>query len=111
MKIEFRSSKLAKQCSSAKAMRRSWGENMARKLQARLAELEAAASLDDISKVPPAKCHELSGDRAGQLSVDLVQPFRLLFVPKHDPLPTKPDGGLDRSGVTEIVIVDIADTH
>jgi len=84
---------------------------MTRKLQQRLMELKAAPCLDDISKVPPPRCHPLSGDRDGQLSVDLEHPYRLLFIPANDPIPLTQDGGLDWTKVTEIEIVEITDTH
>jgi len=84
---------------------------MTRKLQQRLMELKAAPCLDDISKVPPPRCHPLSGDRDGQLSVDLEHPYRLLFIPANDPIPVAQDGGLDWTKVTEIEIVEITDTH
>ena len=84
---------------------------MTRKLQQRLMELKAAPCLDDISKVPPPRCHPLSGDRDGQLSVDLEHPYRLLFIPANDPIPLTQDGGLDWAKVTEIEIVEITDTH
>jgi plasmid maintenance system killer protein len=84
---------------------------MARKLQQRLMELKAASCLADISKVPPPRCHPLSGDRDGQLSVDLEHPYRLLFIPANDPIPLKQDGGLDWTKITEIEIVEITDTH
>jgi proteic killer suppression protein len=74
-------------------------------------ELKAAPCLDDISKVPPPRCHPLSGDRDGQLSVDLEHPYRLLFIPANDPRPLTQDGGLDWTKVTEIEIVEITDTH
>lgn len=74
-------------------------------------ELSAAFSLNDISKLPPPRCHELIGNRKGQFSVDLEHPYRLIFIPADDPLPVLPDGGLDWSGVTEIEIIEIADTH
>ena len=71
----------------------------------------AAVTLDDISRVPPARCHELTANRQGQLSVDLKHPYRLLFIPANDPVPRKVDGGLDWARVTEIEIIEIADTH
>ena len=74
-------------------------------------ELKAAISLDDISHLPPARCHELTGNRKGQLSVDLEHPYRLLFIPANNPIPEAEDGGLDWSGVTEIEIIGIVDTH
>ena len=74
-------------------------------------ELRAASNLDEISRVPPPRCHELSGDRKGQLSVDLDHPFRLILIPADDPIPTKPDGGLDWASLTSVEILEIADTH
>jgi proteic killer suppression protein len=74
-------------------------------------ELSAADNLADISRVPPARCHELTGDRAGQLSVDLDHPYRLLFVVGNNPRPERESGGLDWEEVTEIVIIEIMDTH
>jgi proteic killer suppression protein len=53
----------------------------------------------------------LSGDRDGQLSIDLEHPYRLLFIPANDPIPVTKDGGLDWTKVTEIEIVEITDTH
>ena len=84
---------------------------MALKLQQRLMELKAAYCLADISRVPPARCHPLSGNRDGQLSVDLKHPYRLLFIPANDPIPVTQDGGLNWAKVTEIEIVEIIDTH
>ncbi len=92
-------------------MQKELGDTMARKLQQRLMELSAADTLADISHLPPPRCHELTGNRAGQFSVDLVHPYRLLFIPADEPLPVLDGGGVDRSRVTEIEIVAIADTH
>ena len=111
MEIYFRTRKLQKACNSAKAMRARWGQQRAKKLQQRLSELSAAECLGDIGKLPAARCHELKGSLAGTLSVDLAHPYRLLFVPANDPIPKKPDGGLDWSRVTEIEIVSVTDTH
>ena len=111
MDVYFLTKSMQKCCSSDKAMRKKWGDRMAGKLQQRLMELRAADSLSDISHLPPARCHEMVGDRKGQLSVDLVHPYRLYFAPDHDPVPHKPDGGLDWSRVTRIVVLEIFDPH
>lgn len=74
-------------------------------------ELSAADSLVDISRLPPARCHELVGDRKGVFSVDLEHPFRLLFIPANDPLPLNSQGGINLSEVTEVEIIGIEDTH
>ena len=60
---------------------------------------------------PPHRCHELTGNRKGQLSMDLDHPYRLLFQPNHDPLPVRKEGGLDWNLVTAIKILEIEDTH
>lgn len=92
-------------------MQKHLGPGMVRKLKQRLMELNAAETLADISHLPPPRCHELSGKRAGQFSVDLEHPYRLLFVVAHNPVPRADNGGIDREQVTEIEIVEIVDTH
>lgn len=111
MVVYFHTSKLQKVCGTEREAARAFGAQTARKLMQRLQELDAADTLADIGRVPPPRCHELKGDRAGQLSVDLRHPYRLLFIPANETVPRLADGGLDWSRVTEIEIVDIADTH
>lgn len=111
MEIAFGSRKMEKLCNSMKEMRAKLGDRGARLLQQRLAEIKAADTLDDLGKVPGARCHELTADRKGQLAVDLVHPRWLIFVPDHDPLPAKPDGGLDWQKVTRVIVVETVDYH
>lgn len=92
-------------------MRATFGKALAERLQQRLAELKAADTLDDISRLPPVRCHELSQDRKGQLAVDLVHPKRLIFEPDHNPAPRRADGGLDWSHVTKICVIEVVDYH
>lgn len=86
---------------------------MAQKLQLRLAQIEAASSLSELAILgpPSPRVHQMSGDRAGKISVDLEYPYRLYFIPANDPIPKKADGGLDWDAVTEIEIVEIDDPH
>jgi proteic killer suppression protein len=102
---------MKKLCSSSQEMKKQWGSKNAKKIAQRLMELLAAQTLKDISHLPPARCHELGGNRAGQLSVDIEHPYRMVFTPDHDPIPTRMDGGLDWEGVTKILIIEIVDTH
>lgn len=111
MRIEFATKKMQKACGSDKAMRKEWGDQLARKLRQRLSEFGSFDSLADASLLPTMRCHELSGNRSGQFAVDLIHPRRLTFRPGHDPLPTKTDGGLDWSKVTVIVMVEVIDYH
>ena len=102
---------MQKLCSVSREAQRHLGARRGRRLQQRMMELKAATSLEDISRLPPARCHELTGNRKGQLSVDLEHPYRLLFIPANNPIPETEDGGLDWSEVTEIEIIGVVDTH
>lgn len=53
----------------------------------------------------------MTGDRQGQLSVELDHPYRLFFIPANDPVPRREDDGLDWPAVTEIEILEIEDPH
>jgi len=110
MRIYFKTTKLQKQCSVDKEMRTSFSQKMCARLQQRLMELSAVDNLGEISRLPPARCHELT-NRKGVFSVDLEHPLRLLFIPANDPVPRKPDGGIDLQQVTELEVIAIEDTH
>jgi len=103
--------KMGKICSNETAMQSELGAQRAKKLKQRLMELMAADSLADISHLPPSRLHELKGNRAGQFSVDLEQPYRLVFIPAHDPIPRNDDGGVDLDKIVEIEVLGIFDAH
>lgn len=111
MIIYFKTKKLQKICSRGAEAIKILGPKRGTKLKQRMMELSAAETLADISRVPPARCHELIGNRKGQLSVDLDHPYRLLFIPANNPIPEREEGGLNWAAVTKIEIIDIADTH
>jgi plasmid maintenance system killer protein len=113
MDICFADLKLEKECNDAKLLQRRHGKVRATKLQMRLSVLREAKSLSDLG-VPytgPHRCHELHGRRAGQFSVDLDQPYRLIFKPTNEPPPQREEGGLDWKRITTIEIIGIEDTH
>ena len=110
MKIGFSSEKLKKICNRHDLLVRKHGAERAKRIRQRLDDLDAAASLEDFCFLP-GRCHELRGDLEGLLSLDLDGPYRLYFRPAQDPPPAKPDGGLDWSRVTEVVIEKVYDPH
>jgi proteic killer suppression protein len=59
----------------------------------------------------PGRCHALTGDRDGQLSIDLDGPYRLIFEPADNPPPANEDGGLHWERVTAVRILAVEDTH
>ena len=91
-------------------MTKTWGDRPAKVLRRRLDQLRAAKSLEVMRNLP-GRCHELRADRAGQLSLDLVHPMRLIIEPAEEPRPYKDDGGLDWSRVEAVRVLGIEDTH
>ena len=110
MNVTYISKKLQKLCNSEDELRSQYGDRMAAKIMSRLADLDGAESLM-VMRLLPGRCHELTGDRAGELAVDLVHPNRLVFRPDHDPVPRNESGMLLWDKVTKIVIVEIVDYH
>ena len=113
MDITFRSKKLAKRMNDEREMVKAFGSKSARKIQRILTQLLAAPDLGIFAPPlsPPHRCHELTGNRKGQLSVDVEHPYRLVFEPADDPLPMRDEGGLDWGKVTSIKIKGVEDTH
>lgn len=113
MDITFGSKKLAKQMNVEREMVKAFGSKSARKIQRILTQLHAAPNLGIFAPPysPPHRCHELTGNRKGQLSVDVEHPYRLVFEPADDPLPMRNEGGLDWGKVTSIKIKGVEDTH
>ena len=110
MDIQFQSRKFQQECTEQRKLVKKHGSVRAKKIRQRLDDLYAAVVLEDTRNLP-GRCHELKGDRAGQLSMDLDHPYRLIFEPANDPVPQKRDGGLDWTRTTAIVIVGVEDTH
>ena len=103
--------KLFKRLSDPVETVKAYGLPNAKRIRQRLKEFAEAENLEDIRSLPAANCHELTGQNAGSLAVDVSANYRLILAPAEDPPPEKEDGGLDWSAVTEIVILDIVDYH
>ncbi len=109
MEVGFDDPRLEKLCRSEKELRKQFGVVRARKLEARIKSLTAAESLDEMRQLP-GRCHELTANLAGILSLDLDHPYRLLFRPKDATAPGA-GGGLDWKQVTSVVLMSVTDTH
>jgi plasmid maintenance system killer protein len=109
--ITFKSHKLEKEYNDLSLLVRHHGAVQAKLLRRRLDELRAVDSLKDMRSLPRPRCHELKGNLAGKLSVDLDGPYRLILEPANEPKPLKDDGGLDWSRVTAVRVLGIEDTH
>ena len=74
-----------------------------------MATLPAASNLALVPATPPERMHQLIGKLKEQFAVDLIDLFRPVFKPNHEPLPRKDDGGIDRQLVDAITILDVVD--
>ena len=108
MDIDFEDDDLARLCNDSRFAHRRLGTNSAKRLRSRLADLKAAPVVTELVAGSP---HPLSGDRVGQFSLRLHGGHRLVFRPAHDPVPIRPDDGIDWSRVTAVTVVEIGDYH
>ncbi|WP_437512714.1 type II toxin-antitoxin system RelE/ParE family toxin [Sorangium sp. So ce1099] len=114
MEIYIKDRKLKAALEDDALCRRYYGVDMAKKLTQRLSVLRAAETLATFwpPKSGPERCHELVGDLAGIFSMDLKQPYRLLFRPIEDPPEMRdPDQQQRWNSVRSIEILRIEDTH
>jgi plasmid maintenance system killer protein len=110
MEISFQSAKLQKLCNSQSKLVGKYGPRHAAVIQRRLLDLEAAETLEVMTTLP-GRCHELVGNLAGCLAVDLVHPDRLVFAVANDPRPVNESGALEWQKVTAIEVVGIGNYH
>ncbi|MBF0475368.1 MAG: type II toxin-antitoxin system RelE/ParE family toxin [Deltaproteobacteria bacterium] len=83
MDISFNNKKLEKSFNEGAQLEKIHRSLRARKIRLRMKALRVAESLMDFwpPKSGPERCHELTeGRRSGRLSVDLNDPYRLIFI-------------------------------
>jgi plasmid maintenance system killer protein len=111
MEISYQNKRLAKLLNSRKDTLRTYGPDNGKRILLRLEQISASAHLLELSKLPQTRVHELKADRDEQISIDVKHPYRLIARPDHQPVPRKPDGGLDWARIEKLLILEIADTH
>mgnify|MGYP002625802940 CR=1 FL=1 len=84
MLIRYRTKKLQKICENPKEAVKKYGLNMALKIHQRIDEIRAFSRVKELIEWSIGRCHELSGDRKGQYSMDLEHPYRLIFTQYDD---------------------------
>jgi proteic killer suppression protein len=109
--ITFQTTKLQKVCNSESKLIRKYGNKEARLIMRRMDFLSQTPKLGDVPHLPPTKLHELRGNRCGQFAVYLQHPYRLVFIPNHNPIPLKDDGGIDLNRVTAITITEVQEDY
>lgn len=57
---------------------------MAELIHLRIDQLSAAETVEEMINFSIGRCHQLNGNREGQYALDLVHPYRLIFVKIDD---------------------------
>ncbi len=110
MIITFEHKKLKKLANDFQKCQRDMGSLQAKLFNRRLQDLRDAETLEDVRHLP-GHYHELTGDRKGQWSCSLDQPFRLVFRPLESPIPTDADGRYIWSEIKGVIIIEIVNYH
>lgn len=82
MEVTYKSRKIEKDCTVAAVAEKRYGIRMAQKIQQRIDEISAADSVEEMILCKIGRCHSLKGNRKDQYAVDLVHPYRLVFIKK-----------------------------
>ena len=110
MKITFDDNKLRKYANDDRAAEKKLGKREAALYKQRLYDLAAAQTLEDVRNLP-GNYHELVGNRKGQRACNLVHPYRLIFEPHEDPIPSNEDGQYLWIEIIRVEIIEIEDYH
>lgn len=57
---------------------------MAELIHLRIDQLNAAETVEEMINFSIGRCHQLNGNREGKYALDLVHPYRLIFVKIDD---------------------------
>ena len=76
--IQSWTSKEAREVFEGKSPKR-FPSDLLKPVRRRLAQLNAAGSVEDLKTPPGNRLHELAGDRAGQWSISVNDQFRICF--------------------------------
>lgn len=109
VELVFATTRLQRLFESQKELRRTHGDRCAKKLMTRVADLRAAGTLAEFRRLP-GRCHELDGDRHGQLALELEGGKRLIFSPRGPDI-HRADGGLDWNLVEAVCLIEVVDYH
>ena len=110
MNVTFKENFLKKFANDDRKLQSKYGKIRANKIRQRLDDLSSATTLDDVRHLP-GKYHELIEDRKGQWACDLDQPYRLIFIPHEDPIPTDLNGKYLWDQIKGIEIIEIVNYH
>lgn len=110
MDITFTNKKLEELANNDRKRLKEFGKLRSDKFKIRLAQLRAATNLEEV-RFLPGNFHELINNRKGQWACDLDQPYRLVFMPHEQPIPTNEHGQYVWIEITEVEVIEIVNYH
>lgn len=106
MELSFLDVELARSCNDDDARERRYGPALAAVLRRRLAEIDAAAHLAALTRLPAARLRPCPAS-PDLLLVSLGPEADLLLRPRADPPPRLANGRLDYSDVRSVLVTDV----
>lgn len=86
------------------------GQKCADRFAIRITTMSEANNLEEL-RYAPGRFHELKGDKKGLWACDLEHPYRLIFTPHENPIPTNENGQYIWIEVKGVEIMEIVDYH
>ena len=108
LELTFDSRLLRRRCENKAKAQNDFGDKVAKKLWARLADMRAAESPKDLLAGRPTV---LTYANRECMSVALLHGFRILFCPNHNSVPLLKDGSVDWALISRIKILQIEGDH
>lgn len=87
MNISFKNRKLEKVCTDASITEKTYGREMADRIHQRIDQIYASGTIEEMTRFRIGRCHALKQNRKGQFAMDLVHPYRLIFVKAEEKMP------------------------
>ena len=84
LQARYKNNFLRKVCTNYTKSCRFYGSRMAELIHLRIDQLNAAETVEEMINFSIGRCHQLNGNREGQYALDLVHPYRLIFVKIDD---------------------------
>ena len=110
MDITFTDKKFGKLVNDDRKLLKEFGKLRADKIKLRLTQLRFASNLEEVRNLP-GNYHELTNNRKGQWACDLDQPYRLVFTPHENPIPSNEHGQYVWMEITGVEVVEVVNYH
>ena len=110
MDVTYKNKKLQKYAEDEKYSVQKLGPRRSELYLQRIGDLISAETLEDVRYLP-GNYHELKHNRKGQWACDLDQPYRLIFEPHENPIPTNPAGQYIWLEIKGVELLEIENYH